>query len=67
VRYYYVENEFYALLTVHLGIVLVNNKLDTQFFFLYVYFYYIHIWSNPVLFIKRINYINTTSVTCHCV
>ena len=26
--------EFYVLLTVHLGIVLVNNQLDAQFFFL---------------------------------
>jgi hypothetical protein len=26
--------EFYVLLTVHLGIILVNNQLDAQFFFL---------------------------------
>jgi len=28
----------YVLLTVHLGIIFVNNKLDAQFFFMYVYF-----------------------------
>jgi hypothetical protein len=26
--------EFYVLLTVHLGVILVNNQLDAQFFFL---------------------------------
>jgi len=29
---------FYVLLTVHLGMVLVNNQLDAQFF-MYVYLY----------------------------
>jgi len=29
---------FYVLLTVHLGISFVNNQLDAQFFFMYVYF-----------------------------
>ena len=28
------NSEFYVLLTVHFGTVLVNNQLDTQFFFL---------------------------------
>jgi hypothetical protein len=28
--------EFYVLLTMHLGIILVNKQLDAQFFFLYV-------------------------------
>jgi hypothetical protein len=30
---------FYVLLTVYLGIIFVNNQLDAQFFFMYVYFY----------------------------
>jgi len=30
--------KFYVLLTMHLGIILVNNQLDAQFFFMYVYF-----------------------------
>jgi len=29
--------EFYVLLTVHLGSILVNNQLDAQFFFLYIF------------------------------
>jgi len=28
----YINTEFYVLLTVHLGIILVNDQLDTQFF-----------------------------------
>jgi len=27
---------FYVLLTVHLGIIFVNNQLDAQFFFMYI-------------------------------
>jgi hypothetical protein len=34
---------FYVLLTVHLGIILVNNQPDAQFFSLYVYFYSIYV------------------------
>ena len=30
--------EFYVFLTVYLGIILVNNQLDAQYFFVYVYF-----------------------------
>jgi hypothetical protein len=30
--------KFYVLLTMHLSIILVNNELDAQFFFMYVYF-----------------------------
>jgi len=32
------ERFFHVLLIVHLGIILVNNQLDAQYFFLYVYF-----------------------------
>ena len=58
-------NVFYVLLTVHLGIMLVNNQLDTQFFFVYVYFNSLHVSSTYVLIIRRINFINTTSGICH--
>ena len=34
---------FYVLLTVHLGIILVINQLDTQFIFKYVYFNSLHV------------------------
>jgi len=30
--------KFYVLLTVHLGIIFVNNQLDAQFLFIYVIF-----------------------------
>jgi len=55
--------EFYVLLTVHLGSVLVNNQLDALFIFFFVYIYSssLHVSSIPVLIIKRINCINTTS------
>ena len=47
--------------------VLVNNQLDTQFFFIYVYFYSLHVSGSHVPIIRRINCINTTSGICHCV
>jgi hypothetical protein len=58
---------FYVLLTVHLGTVLVNNQLDAQFFFMYVYFYSLHVSGSHVPIIRRINCINTTSGICHTV
>jgi hypothetical protein len=51
----------------HLGIILVNNQLDAQFFFLYVYFNSLYVSSNLVLIIRRVNCINTTSGICHSV
>jgi hypothetical protein len=59
--------EFYVLLTVHLGIILVNNQLDARFFFVYVYFSSLHVSSTHVLIIRRINSINTTCDICHSV
>jgi len=59
--------EFYVLLTVHLGIILVNNQLDAQFFFIYVYFYSLHVSVSHVPIIRRINCINMTSGACHSV
>jgi len=59
--------QFYVLLTVHLGIIFVNNQLDAQLFFMYVYFYFLHVSGSHVPIIRRINYINTTSGICHSV
>ena len=47
--------------------VLVNNQLDAQFFFLYVYFNYVHVSSTHVLIITKIYCINTMSRICHSV
>ena len=47
--------------------VFVNNQLDAQFFFMYVYFYYLHVSGSHVPIIRRINCINTTSGICHSV
>jgi hypothetical protein len=58
---------FNVLLTVHLGIIFVNNQLDAQFLFMYVYFYSLHVSGNHVPIIRRINFINMTSGICHCV
>jgi hypothetical protein len=58
---------FNVLLTVHLSIIFVNNQLDTQFFFMYVYFYSLHVSGSRVPIIRRINCINTTSGICHSV
>ena len=55
---------FYVLLTVHLGISLVNNQLDAQFFSVYVYFDTLRVASNHVLIIRRLNCINTSGI-CH--
>ena len=44
---------------------LVNNQLDAQLFSVYVYFEILHVSSNHVLIISRINCINTTSCICH--
>jgi hypothetical protein len=59
-------NDFYVLLTArHLGIIFVNNQLDAQFFFMYVYFCSLHVSGSHVPIIRRINCINTTSGICH--
>ena len=39
----------------HLGIILVNNQLDAQFFFMYVHFYSPHVSGSHVPIIRRIN------------
>ena len=56
---------FYALLTARLSIILFNDQLDTQFFFVYVYFSSVHVSSIQVLIIRRFSCINTISGMCH--
>ena len=45
----------------------VNNQIDAQFFFMYIYFYSLHVSGSHVPIIRRINCINTTSGICHSV
>ena len=44
---------FNVLLTVHPGMILVNNQLDARFF-MYVYFYSLHVSGSHVAIIRRI-------------
>jgi len=46
-------------------LIFVNNQLHAQFFFIYVYFYSLHVSDSYVPIIRSINCINTTSGTCH--
>jgi hypothetical protein len=57
--------KFHVLLTVHLGIIFVNNQLDAQLFFMYVYFYSLRVSGSHVPIIRRIKCINTTYGICH--
>jgi len=56
---------------VHLGIILVNNKLDTifqciyLFIYLFIYFTSLYVSSNPVPIIRKIICINTSSGIYH--
>jgi hypothetical protein len=61
------DHYFYVLLTVHLGIIFVNNQLDARFFSMYVYIYSLHVSDSHVPIIRRINCINTKSGICHYV
>ena len=57
---------FNVLLTLRLITISVNNQLDAQFFFLvFLYSSSLHVSSNQVLIIRRVNCINTTSGICH--
>ena len=51
----------------HLVIIFVINQPDAQFFFMYVYFYSLHVSGSCVSIIRRINCINTTSGVCHSI
>jgi len=43
----------------------VNNQLDAKFFFVYVYFYSLHVSGSHVPIIRIINSINKISGICH--
>jgi len=58
---------FNVLLTVHLGIILFNDQLEAQFFFVCVYFNSLHVSSIQVLIIRRFNCINTISGICRSI
>ena len=45
----------------------LNKQLDAQFFFMYVYFYYLHVSDSYVSIIRRINCISTTPGMSLCV
>jgi len=61
-RVNYTSTEFYVLLTVHLGSSLVNNQLNAQYFFVYIYSNFLHVSNTPLLIIRRISCSITTSV-----
>jgi len=48
-------------------LIFVHDQFDAQFFFMYVYFYSLHVSGSHVPIIRRINCINTTSGICHSV
>ena len=48
-------------------IIFANNHLGAQLFFMYVYFYSLHVSGSHVPIIRRINCINATSGICHSV
>jgi hypothetical protein len=47
-------------------VIFVNNQHDAQLFFMYVYFYSLHVSGSHVPIIRRINCINTSGI-CHSV
>jgi len=47
-------------------VIFINNQLDAQFFYMYVYFYSLHVLGSHVPIIRRINCINTSGI-CHSV
>jgi len=47
------------------NIILFNDQLDAQFFFVYVYFNSLHVSTTQVRIIRRFNCINTISGICH--
>jgi hypothetical protein len=63
------DDEFYVLLTVHLGITLVNEQLVAQvlFFSICLFQFCTCFWRNFVLIIRRSSCINTTSGMCQSV
>jgi hypothetical protein len=58
-----VYSKLYVLLTMHLVTIFVNNQLDAQFFFMYIYLYSLHVSNSYVSIIGRINCINTSGMS----
>jgi hypothetical protein len=57
----YRQPDFDVPLTVYLSTTLVNNQIDAQNSFKYLYYNPLHVSSNILLFLKRSNCINTAS------
>ena len=49
------------------SLIFVNNQLDAQFFYMYVYFCSLHVSGSHVPVIRRTNCINMTSGICYSV
>jgi len=49
VQYEVLLSEFYVLFTVHPGMILVNNQLDTQFFLVYLFLFSSWLFTRIVL------------------
>jgi hypothetical protein len=61
-RFFESHQLFRQVLLTSVWEIFVNNQLDAQFFYMYVYFYSLHVSGNHVPIIRRINCINTTLV-----
>jgi len=48
-------------------VIFINKQLDAQFFFMYVYLYFLHVSGNHVPIIRRINCISTKSAIRHSI
>jgi len=57
----------HLIYTYTIPVFLANNQLDAQFFFMYIYFFSLHVSDSHVPIIKRVNYINATPGICHSV
>jgi hypothetical protein len=57
---------YYGKINKDKWVTFVNNQLDAQFSFMYIYFYSLHVSGNHVPIIRRINFINTAGI-CHSV
>jgi len=63
---FFYNAEFYVLLTVHLGLVLVSNQLDAQFFFSYMFISILYMFRAPlcsssgesIVLIRHLVYVN---------
>ena len=61
----YMYGQEYDFFQTVFNIILFNDQLDAQFFFVYIYFNSLHVSSIQVLIIRRFNCINTMSGICH--